>query len=268
MKLCERIHSLRLNSNMTQKELSELINVSVVSVGGWENGTRKPSAEAIISLSQVFNVTTDYLLGVTVEPEKDSFLLSQSEKTLLSNYRILDKHGRKAVDTISIIEKSRVESEKKCKQITASNVAPIINKRSARYIPRYTTPAAAGSSIPLDGDDFEMILVDDTIPYEADFAVGIQGNSMYPYISDGDTVYVKQCTDISVGEVGIFCVDGAMYCKQYFLDDERNLYLLSANPRLKHTNVFVGADSGSDVRCYGKVLLGRIELPDYIYDED
>lgn len=267
MKLCERIHSLRLNSNMTQKELSELINVSVVSVGGWENATRKPSTEAIISLSQVFNVTTDYLLGVTVEPEKDSFLLSQSEKTLLSNYRILDKHGRKAVDTISIIEKSRVESEKKCKQITASNVAPI-NKRSTRYIPRYTTPAAAGSSIPLDGDDFEMILVDDTIPYEADFAVGIQGNSMYPYISDGDTVYVKQCTDISVGEVGIFCVDGAMYCKQYFLDDERNLYLLSANPRLKHTNVFVGADSGSDVRCYGKVLLGRIELPDYIYDED
>lgn len=267
MKLCERIHSLRLNSNMTQKELSELINVSVVSVGGWENGTRKPSAEAIISLSQVFNVTTDYLLGVTVEPEKDSFLLSQSEKTLLANYRILDKHGRKAVDTISIIEKSRVESEKKCKQITSSNVTPI-NKRSARYIPRYTTPAAAGSSIPLDGDDFEMILVDDTIPYEADFAVGIQGNSMYPYISDGDTVYVKQCTDISVGEVGIFCVDGAMYCKQYFLDDERNLYLLSANPRLKHTNVFVGADSGSDVRCYGKVLLGRIELPDYIYDED
>lgn len=267
MKLCERIHSLRLNSNMTQKELSELINVSVVSVGGWENGTRKPSAEAIISLSQVFNVTTDYLLGVTVEPEKDCFLLSQSEKTLLSNYRVLDKHGRKAVDTISIIEKARVESEQKRNQITASNVKPV-KKRSARYIPRYTTPAAAGSSIPLDGDDFEMILVDDTIPYEADFAVGIQGNSMYPYISDGDTVYVKQCTDISVGEVGIFCVDGAMYCKQYFLDDERNLYLLSANPRLKHTNVFVSADSGSNVRCYGKVLLGRIELPDYIYDED
>lgn len=268
MKLCERIQSLRLRRNLTQKELSELINVSVVSIGGWENGTRKPSAEAIISLSQIFNVTTDYLLGVVIEPEKDYLPLSQSEKTLLSNYRILDKHGRKAVDTISVIEKSRVESErKKSEQSPKSNITPI-KKRSARYIPRYTTPAAAGSSIPLDGDDFEMILVDDTIPYEADFAVGIQGNSMYPYISDGDTVYVKQCTDISVGEVGIFCVDGAMYCKQYFLDDERNLYLLSANPRLKHTNVFVGADSGSDVRCYGKVLLGKIELPDYIYDED
>lgn len=113
-----------------------------------------------------------------------------------------------------------------------------------------------------------MILVDNTVPSEADFAVGIQGNSMYPYINDGDTVYVKKDTDLSIGDVGIFCVDGAMYCKQYYIDEERNLTLLSANPRFKHTNVYVSAESGSYVKCYGKVLLGRrIDLPDYIYED-
>lgn len=266
MKLCQRIQSLRIKCNLTQKELGDIINVSVVSIGGWENDTRKPSAEAIIALAKVFNVTTDYLLGVTVEPERDALLLSQSEKTLLSNYRALDKHGRKAVDTICIIEKSRVESENVVR-VRSSNVISM-KKSSARYIPRYTTPSAAGSSVPLDGDDFEMILVDDTIPADADFAVGIQGNSMYPYIHDGDTVYVKKDTELSVGDVGIFCVDGAMYCKQYYLDESRNLILVSANPRLKHTNVFVDAESGTDVRCYGKVLLDcRIDLPDYIYED-
>ena len=35
-----------------------------------------------------------------------------------------------------------------------------------------------------------MILVDENVPDDADFAVGIQGNSMSPYIHDGDTVYV------------------------------------------------------------------------------
>lgn len=266
MELCERIQSLRVKNNMTQKDLSESINVSVVSIGGWENGTRKPSAEAIIALSKIFNVTTDYLLGVVIQPEKDALLLSQSEKALLSNYRLLDKHGRKAVDTICIIEKSRVESEG-IASTKRSNIIPI-SKSSSRYIPRYTTPSAAGSSVPLDGDDFEMILVDDSIPSDADFAVGIQGNSMYPYIHDGDTVYVKKGSELSVGDVGIFCVDGAMYCKQYYLDGENNLILLSANPRLKHTNVFVGVDSGTDVRCYGKVLLDcHIDLPDYIYEE-
>lgn len=267
MELGKRIQSLRIKCNMTQKELGELINVSVVSIGGWENGTRKPSAEAIVALAKSFNVSTDYLLGVIINPEKDSLLLSQQEKTLLSNYRLLDKHGRKAVDTICVIEKSRVETEggeSRIKKVSLSSVS----KSSARYIPRYTTPSAAGSSVPLDGDDFEMILVDESVPSDADFAVGIQGNSMYPYIHDGDTVYVKKSTELSIGDVGIFCVDGAMYCKQYYLDEERNLILLSANPRLKHTNVYVGADSGTDVRCYGKVLLDcHIDLPDYIYED-
>ena len=266
MKLNERIQSLRVKCNMTQKDLSDSIDVSVVSISGWESGSRKPSAEAIISLSKVFGVTTDYLLGVISNPEKDALLLSQNEKNLLFNYRLLDKHGRKAVDTLCAIEKSRIETEHIAPVIKNSDIATCKN-RSTRYIPRYITPAAAGSSVPLDGDDFEMILVDDTIPAEADFAVGIQGNSMYPYINDGDTVYVKKVNELSVGDVGIFCVDGEMYCKQYYIDDERNLTLVSANPRLRHTNVYVDADSCMDVRCYGKVLLDcRIDLPSYMFE--
>ena len=266
MKLNERILSLRIKHNLTQKALSDMINVSVVSIGGWESGTRKPSAEAIIALAKVFSVTTDYLLGVTIDHEKDALLLTQREKTLLTNYRVLDRHGKKAVDTLCVIEKSRVMSDIPlcAKQFTAASA----RTNSARYIPKYTTPSAAGSSIPLDGDDFEMILVDDNVPADADFAVSIQGNSMSPYIHDGDTVYVKRDATLAIGDVGIFCVDGAMYCKQYYLDDDRNLILLSSNPRLKHTNVFVGAESRADVRCYGKVLLNcRVALPDYLCED-
>ena len=75
MKLNQRIHSLRIKCGLTQKELSEIIGVSVVSIGGWENGTRKPSAEAVIALAKALNVTTDYLLGRTNErnPKKERF---------------------------------------------------------------------------------------------------------------------------------------------------------------------------------------------------
>lgn len=146
---------------------------------------------------------------------------------------MLDRHGRKAVETLCLLEKSRVESETKVSNITEPIVSLEKGKSPSRYIPRYSTPSAAGYSVPLDGDDFEMILVDDTVPADADFAVGIQGNSMSPYIHDGDTVYVKKDCDLSVGDVGIFCVDGAIYCKQYYVDDKRNLTLVSANPRLK-----------------------------------
>ncbi len=265
MELQERIKSLRIKRGLTQQDLSSSLGVSVVSIRNWEAGIKCPSMSAIISLAKVFKVSTDYLLGVAIEQERDNALLTKSESTLLSNYRLLDKHGRKAVDTICIIEKARVESERVKPTIKPNVIA--MPKQPSRYIPRYTTPSAAGYSVPLDGDDFEMILVDENVPNDADFAVGIQGNSMYPYIQDGDTVYVKKDCELSIGDVGIFCVDGAMYCKQYYIDEERNLTLVSANPRLKSTNVYVGRDSGATVRCYGKVLLDcKVELPDYIYE--
>ena len=120
---------------------------------------------------------------------------------------------------------------------------------------------------PIDVADFGMMLADDSVPDAADFAVDIQGNSMEPYIHDGDTVYVRRDAELSIGDVGIFCVDGAMYCKQYYLDEDRNLILVSANPDLRDTNVFVSADSGHSVQACGKVLLDvRLELPDYLFE--
>lgn len=265
MELHERIKFLRLKKGLTQEELSASLGVSVVSIRSWEAGTKKPSMSAIVSLAKTFKVSTDYLLGVTIEQERDDALLTKNEINLLSNYRLLDSHGKKLVDTICNIEKERVSSG----WIERAPKPDIIStsKKPSRYIPRYNTPSAAGYSVPLDGDDFEMILVDENVPCDADFAVGIQGDSMYPYIKDGDTVYVKKDCELSIGDVGIFCVDGAMYCKQYYIDKERNLTLVSANPKLKDTNVYVSAYSGSEVRCYGKVLLDcRVELPDYILE--
>lgn len=264
MKLGERIRALRVKKTLTQKELGKHLGVSEVSVRCWENDTKSPSMSAIIALAKLFHVTTDYLLGVSVDENRDNCLLSHQETTLLSNYRVLDRHGKKAVDTICVLEKSRVESEK---LNISTKIISIPSKTPSRYIPRYITPSAAGYSVPLDGDDFEMILVDESVPDDADFAVRIQGNSMYPYIKDGDTVYIKKDCDLEIGDVGIFCIDGAMYCKQYFVDEERNLNLVSANPKLKHTNIIINANSEMSVKCYGKVLLDyKIDLPDYLFN--
>ena len=264
MELYERIKSLRNKNSMTQRELGAYLNVSEVSIRNWETGVKNPSMLAIIAMAKVFNITTDYLLGVNIEPESDNLLLNPREKNLLSNYRVLDKYGRKAVETLCVLEKNRVENQK-----THTSKAEIISfeTKPSRYIPKYTTPSAAGYSVPLDGDEFEMILVDDNVPNDADFAVSIQGNSMYPYIQDGDTVYVKKDCELSTGDVGIFCVDGEMYCKQYFIDEQQNLILVSANPKLRDSNIIIRVDSEMSVKCYGKVLLDyKIDLPSYIYE--
>lgn len=63
--LGDRIRNLRKEQRITQSELGKVINVSKVSVSGYENGTREPDTDSLIKLANYFNVTVDYLLGTT-----------------------------------------------------------------------------------------------------------------------------------------------------------------------------------------------------------
>ena len=262
----QRLKSLRVERNLTQQNLGDAVGVSTVTIRAWERSTKKPAMDALLSLGRVLNISMDIFLDFHLNNASNyTLVLTSSERKLLSSYQSLDNYGQKAVDAICALEKERVDATKKPRVIP--KVIDLQQVKSERYIPRYTTPSAAGSSVPLDGVDFEMILVDSSVPEEADYAVDIQGNSMYPYIHDGDMVYVEKDAELTIGDVGIFCVDGAMYCKQYYLDDNNNLVLVSANPELRHTNIFVSADSGRSVKACGKVLLKeRIALPDYLFE--
>lgn len=65
MKISERIRQLRIKNNMTSKEFSKIFGISESSVSLYENGKRKPNLELIIEIANYFNVSTDYLLGIT-----------------------------------------------------------------------------------------------------------------------------------------------------------------------------------------------------------
>ncbi len=65
MKPGEKIRYLRLKNNLTSRELSKALNISESSISLYENGKRKPSIELIIKIADYFNVTTDFLLGVS-----------------------------------------------------------------------------------------------------------------------------------------------------------------------------------------------------------
>ena len=90
----------------------------------------------------------------------------------------------------------------------------------------------------------------------ADFAVRIDGDSMEPYIHDGDTVLVQRAP-IENGDIGMFFVDGDMKCKQYCKDNFGNVYLISLNRSRADADVTVSASSGITLCCFGKVLLER-----------
>ena len=63
------------------------------------------------------------------------------------------------------------------------------------------------------------------------------------------------------GDVGIFCVDGDMVCKQYYRDPLGMVYLFSLNRRRSDADVLLPPSSGRSLTCFGRVMLHGLPLP-------
>ena len=62
--LAERIKDLREKSGMTQSDLARNLELTRSSVNAWEMGLSVPSTQYIVELSKIFEVSTDYILGI------------------------------------------------------------------------------------------------------------------------------------------------------------------------------------------------------------
>ena len=60
----QTIKSLRREANMTQENLAELLSISPQAISRWETDVAMPDISLLPPLANLFNVTTDYLLGM------------------------------------------------------------------------------------------------------------------------------------------------------------------------------------------------------------
>lgn len=58
----KHLKELRLKKGLTQQQLADKINRTYHTIGKWEKGLREPNQEDLIMLSNIFKVSTDYLL--------------------------------------------------------------------------------------------------------------------------------------------------------------------------------------------------------------
>lgn len=62
--ISKNIKLLREQKKMSQADLAKRLGITRSSVNAWEQGISVPSTQYIIELSDLFNVSTDFLLGV------------------------------------------------------------------------------------------------------------------------------------------------------------------------------------------------------------
>lgn len=63
--LGEQIKKLRTYKNLSQVDLSRKLGVTKQCVSNWENENIMPSVDMLVKISELFGVTTDFLLGLS-----------------------------------------------------------------------------------------------------------------------------------------------------------------------------------------------------------
>ena len=82
--LSRRIHDLRVDSDMKQSTMAEAIGISQTMVSNYENG-REPPLEVIFSYAEYFNVSVEYLLGLTADRKKQTTQLDADMAALAAS---------------------------------------------------------------------------------------------------------------------------------------------------------------------------------------
>lgn len=91
MLISMRLKELRLEKELTQKELAEKLGITQDSISLWEKGKRIPDTGYIIKLCEIFQISADYLLGRTDDlgtpVPGNAPQYSAEEQKLIDDYR-------------------------------------------------------------------------------------------------------------------------------------------------------------------------------------
>lgn len=234
MSLNSRIKERREALNMSRAELADIIGVTSSAIANYENGISSPKIELLYKLFEALKCDANYLYQDEMK-EFTNETPSNDELIIIKKYRSLDSLDKKAIDVL-LDTLSKRQSEQ---------AAEFIQLESPMLLPYYGRIVSAGTGqYVFDDIPPEMIEVESNhINMQADFAVGVNGDSMEPTYKDGDVLLIKKQPSVNIGEIGIFMIDGEAFVKEFAGE-----FLKSHND--KYEDILVT----DQTICLGKVL--------------
>lgn len=101
--LGDKIRYIRKQSSLTQKDFGKILKESAPTIALWENNKRTPDSYGLLKISQLFNVSIDWLLST--EDKTVSIKVPQTENTIT----II---GRNGTFKTYIVDDSKIEAIK------------------------------------------------------------------------------------------------------------------------------------------------------------
>ena len=99
MDLKTRLYELREKANLKQTDLGSKISLKSSAISKYEKGAAQPSLETIIMLANIFQVSVDYLLGISSIPNPYSAEnFTPNESDIILRFRQLSKENQIRID--------------------------------------------------------------------------------------------------------------------------------------------------------------------------
>lgn len=238
MSFGERIKNLRQELNRSQKEVADVIGVSISTISKYERSALEPDIDTISTLAKYFNVSTDYILDLTDRklPGVDGCngaLVSISN--ILEEYgyelRSMDKYNRieivdKDGSTLGWIDKAHLISNyENCKDKNRITVEDILGYLKNTKLPNEILPFTTDNliNIPVFGrisagyPQYAETDIEEYYPVDLNYArmvanapqeyfyLRVKGNSMVPTIPNGCLVLIHSQNTID-NDKQISCV--------------------------------------------------------------
>ena len=189
------------------------INVKNAAVSAWEKGYTTPTADTLLALCQILEISDIYAEFIGNNP--------------YNPLNDLNEEGvQKALDYIELLKKSGDYEKKEAEIFT---LPPRIMKVAL-------VPASAGDGNYLDEENFDEVEFYEPVPEKADFGVYLGGDSMEPRFTDGELVWIEKTEYLESGDIGLFFLEGMTYFKK-FVQTEAGTFLVSLNPKYQPLQV-------------------------------
>ena len=107
-----RLKEARKSAGLTQKEVATVVGVNQNTYSYWENGKTKIDSESLAKLSELFGVTTDFLLDKapckpTIDSVNDKPAVRSDEEKLLGVYNSLDQESKTQLMSVAYLIMSK-----------------------------------------------------------------------------------------------------------------------------------------------------------------
>ncbi|SJZ89144.1 Peptidase S24-like [Pilibacter termitis] len=233
IQLPKMIDYYRKQNGLTMKELGKLMNKSESAISLWISGKRSPMVDDLDRLAELLNVTIEDLMFGAKKTSIISEITTTSEQ--------LNEPRQENVLNFAkneLYEQEKLEDEEDYTLEEETHTYEAIR-------------LAAGTGAFNEQYNLETVeLCPSELPPRFDYVFLVDGDSMEPFIKDGDVIFGISETSITNGGFYAVTIDGEEYVKKCYLEDNR-LRLCSLNK--KYDDFF--ATEENQIRVIARIML-------------